>query len=280
MGDEPGSPRAEFLMAAAGPFSSFILAVLFWSIWFSSSIFEFPLVFTAPFYALSWINVSLAIFNLVPGYPLDGGRILRSILWFFLDDIVKSTRIASLFGQGYAYILILIGIWAFFFQEDPSAIWLVLIGLFLNFIARSSYKQVLYKSALEKISVSELVNPNIATVSPDITLSEFLNNYLYSYDYNDYPVVEGDILIGKIRKSDIEKRKPEEMVSTMVKQLVQPLSFDEIIEAKAKAIEALRKMAEKNKNYLFVVEDHKISGIITKSDIVELLSVRIEKKNN
>ncbi len=281
MGEEPQSPGAEFYMAAAGPISSLMLAILFGSIWFTLSLLGFPLFFRAPFEWLGLINVSLAIFNLAPGYPLDGGRILRSILWFLMNDMKKSTKIASLFGQGFAYLLIFVGLLIsiilpfiasiiplYSFSADPSGLWLVLIGLFLNQVAKSSYRQLLLKLTLEKIPIQQIISPHVVTVPPDIPISVLVEDYMYKYKFSNFPVVESDnYLIGTISLKDVKSIKKEDWPKTYVKEMLQPFSMKKSISLNDETMSALQKMMEVDSNHLFVVEEGKLVGIITKSDI-------------
>jgi Zn-dependent protease len=157
MGDEPPSAKSEFLMAIAGPLTSFLIAGCSFIVASIIAALGVP-GFAAVFSYLAWINVMLGLFNLVPAFPLDGGRVLRAALWAKKGDIVAATRIASWFGSAFGFFLILLGVWGIFRGNFVSGVWWILLGLFVREASRMSYRQVLYRRALEERHVRELLD--------------------------------------------------------------------------------------------------------------------------
>ncbi|MCD4784191.1 MAG: site-2 protease family protein [Candidatus Eremiobacteraeota bacterium] len=188
MTEEPKSPEQEFMIAIAGPIMSFALAVLFFSLYFllRRSIGFAPL--TAMFSYLGIINIVLIVFNMVPGMPLDGGRILRAILWKLLDNLAKATKITSILGKGFGYLLVLFGAIQVFSGNLVGGVWLSIIGLFLTRAARMSYENVFIADILEGVSVRDAMAPNPVTVPSDITLENLASDYFLRHPFGGYPV--------------------------------------------------------------------------------------------
>ena len=157
MGDEPPNAKSEFLMAIAGPLTSFVIAACSFGIAAAIS-GAGTRGASAVFSYLAWINTILGIFNLVPAFPLDGGRVLRSALWAKQHDIVKATRIASWFGTAFGFLLMLLGVWSIFRGNFVGGIWWILLGIFVRGASEMSYKQVLYRRAMEERQLRELLD--------------------------------------------------------------------------------------------------------------------------
>ncbi len=148
MGDEPPSAKSEFLMAIAGPLTSFLIAACSFAVGSAISASGSP-GFSAVFSYLAWINTALGLFNLVPAFPLDGGRVLRAAIWAKTHDIVSSTRIASWIGSGFGFLLMLLGAWNIFRGNIIGGIWYIFIGMFVRDASNMSYRQVLYRREME-----------------------------------------------------------------------------------------------------------------------------------
>ena len=164
MGAEPPNAKSEFLMAIAGPLTSFVIAAFSFGVGAAIRIAGAPGV-AAVFAYLAWINVILGLFNLVPAFPLDGGRVLRAAIWSRKRDIVPATRIASRIGVGFGFFLMLLGIWDVFRGNVVGGIWWVLIGMFVRGASEMSYRQVLHQRALEEARIRELMNQDQAEPS-------------------------------------------------------------------------------------------------------------------
>ncbi|MDP3014181.1 MAG: site-2 protease family protein, partial [Candidatus Subteraquimicrobiales bacterium] len=197
MAEEPKSPRVEFKMAIAGPLSSLFLALVFWIIYTFLNTFTLSDAIVTPFYWLALINLWLGLFNLAPGFPLDGGRILRAALWSWYKNVERATKIASQFGQGFAFLLIAVGVFTVFLGY-LGGVWFIILGLFLNRIAQSSYQQLLLQKYLSGIKISAIMSRDVLTVSSNISLELLVDEYFLKHKFGRFPVIDGEKLVGII----------------------------------------------------------------------------------
>lgn len=273
---EPDKPMTELLMSIAGPAASFVLAIIFGLIWFFTR--NFPPV-NLPVGYLAIINLTLGIFNLLPGYPLDGGRVLRSILWKASNDLKKATFIASTVGRVIGFAMIAVGIYLIFTNNFLNGIWLAFIGWFLQSSAYASYRQLIFDTSIKGVKVKEMMNENIVTVDKNVTLDKLVDDYFMKYRYGRFPIVENTAqnkLIGIVSIHDIKTIPKEEWVSTKAADIVKPVETNEIIDSDAELSEALRKMIKFNLSHLVIISDKQIRGMITKSDILQFIQIYSE----
>jgi Zn-dependent protease len=276
MTEEPSTPQTEFKMAIAGPLMSLFLSLFFGSFWLLSYVLNLGVGFSAPFEMLSQINLGLAIFNLLPGFPLDGGRVVRAGLWYFLNDLRKATRIASYGGQAVAFFLIFVGFVGFITNFGFGALWLVLIGWFLNHAAQSGYRQMELQYALSDVKVEEIMVKDVVTINPDLPLDQLVDEYFLRYKFGRFPVVDKGTLIGVVTLHDVKEIPREEWPINTARQITTFLDKDIQITPEAEVFKALMKMAKEELGHLLVVKDGNLVGLITKSDIMRLIRVRTE----
>jgi Zn-dependent protease/predicted transcriptional regulator len=273
---EPDKPITELLMSIAGPIASFILAIIFGIIWYYT---RKILPVNVPAGYLALINLMLGIFNLLPGYPLDGGRVLRSILWKAYNDLKKATFIASTTGRVIGFIMIASGIYLIFTNNFLNGIWLAFIGWFLQASAYASYRQLVFDTSIKGFKVKDMMNENIVTVSGDVTLEKLVDDYFMKYRYGRFPIVEDSDkkeLIGLVSIHDVKTIPRAEWESTKSMDIVKPVADNEIIDADAEASDALRKMVKYNLSHLVILTGKKIRGLITKSDIMQFIQLYSE----
>ncbi|MCL4416391.1 MAG: site-2 protease family protein [Actinobacteria bacterium] len=273
---EPDKPMTELLMSIAGPVASFILSAVFGIIWYYTRKIS-PVNLPAGYLAL--INLILGIFNLLPGYPLDGGRILRSILWKAYNDLKKATFIASTAGRVIGFIMIAAGIYLIFTNNFLNGIWLAFIGWFLQSSAYVSYRQLIFDTSIKGFKVKDMMNENIVTVSGEVTLEKLVDDYFMKYRYGRFPIVENSVnkeLIGLVSIHDVKTIPRGEWESTKSKDIVKPVADNEIIDADAEASDALKKMIKYNLSHLVILTGKKIRGLITKSDIMQFIQLYSE----
>src|SRR5208283_89434 len=175
IGAEPPSAIAEFLIAAAGPLVSLALAVLFYAVQPLVAGIE-PLLGLAKY--LAYINLALVLFNLIPGYPLDGGRVFRAIVWSITGSMRRATLIAANVGRFFAFLLIFIGVWQIFTGNFGNGVWIAFIGWFLDNAASAQVHQVMFQSLLAGHKVSQAMSTHCATVSADLTLQELVDEHI------------------------------------------------------------------------------------------------------
>jgi CBS domain-containing protein len=227
---------------------------------------------------LAFINVLLAVFNLLPAYPLDGGRILRSALWGARGDLRWATRISSRLGAAFGLFLIVSGFYnAFFAGNFIAGLWWALIGIFLYGSAKMSYRQLLTSRALEGLSVRRFVNDDPVTVAPDITVEQIVNDFVYVSNNRVYPVVSGsDRVEGCVTTSTIRETPRGEWGSKRVRDIEAPCSADNTISPDEKALNALSQMSRSGVSQLMVVDNGRLAGIVSLRDIMNFLTLRIE----
>lgn len=276
MDDDPPSPKAEFLMAVVGPIASIVLGFLFTFLFYVGTQMNWPIPINGVFRYLAFINFVLAIFNLFPGFPLDGGRILRSILWWIKKDIKWATRISSWLGRGLGIALIFLGIYFILTGNFISGAWFILIGFFLQQISKMSYRQLLIKQAFSNETVKQYVKTNVVTVPPDITIQTLVNDYFYQHYHKLYPVLSNENLIGFVTLNNIKQISKDKWDNLHVREIMSSDLSEVTIDAKTKVTEALSKMNSIAKSRLIVTENHKLYGIITLKDLMNAVSMKLD----
>lgn len=276
LSDEPDKPGIELKIAIVGPATSIMIAALFFLLWRMLVFVKAPTVLWAPFVWLWQINLILAVFNMLPGFPLDGGRVLRSALWSFLKDVKKATRFASVAGQTFAGLLILFGIFVFVLGQI-GGLWFILIGWFLYQAAISSYHQLLAHESLKGVIVAQVMTTNILSVSPDTSLQRLMDEFIIQYGFKRLPVTRDGALLGVVGLTDLNKVPRETWEATTVDKILHPLSTDIKVKPGDDALKALMKMSEIDIGQLLVVSDSdRLVGIVTRRDILKQMRIRQE----
>jgi Zn-dependent protease/CBS domain-containing protein len=274
--DEPESAGSEFAMAIAGPIVSVFLgsafAVLAWMAYLAGWAPSVVLVLAY----LSFINLVVLAFNLVPAFPLDGGRVLRSILWAISGDVQQATHWASRGGQIFAWFLIFWGVMQFFLGNWLGGIWLGLIGLFLNSAARGSYQQVLLRKALEGETVRRFMNRNPITVQPSLDLHHWVNDYVYGFHHKTYPVASNGHVEGVISTAALDHFPKPEWEQHTVGEAMQRDIKDLTVSPDADALQAFTKMQRTRASCLLVIEGDRLVGLLSQSDVLRFLHLKFE----
>ncbi len=276
MADEPHSPKSEFFMAVAGPISSVVLGMVFYAAALLMKGAASTIVTYGVLSYLASINWILALFNLVPAFPLDGGRLLRAALWHWKKNLRKATRIASQIGSGFGIFLMLIGVANLFLGNFIGGLWQFMIGMFLRSAADSSYRQTVFHNALEGETVERFMNPQPVTAPPSITIKELVEAYIYRYHFKMFPVVEGDKLLGCITTQRVKKIPREEWDHNTVGERIDRCSVENSVEPSADASQTLSLMGKTGNSRLMVVKNERLVGIITLKDIMGYLAAKME----
>lgn len=288
---EPTSPRSEFWMAFVGPLTSLLIGVL--AIWAGSLLAGNTLVLdptTSDAASLSqamqllgpvatlllWlgpINVMLAIFNVLPGFPMDGGRVLRSLLWWATGDLLKATRWASGVGQVFAWLLMAFGVVNMFGGMFGQGVWLVLIGWFLNRAARASYLQLDAKHALHGVTVNKLMSTHLGHVTPDLTLDRFVNEHLLAGDQSAFAVERDGELVGLVGFDDVRAVPQHAWPATRISDIMAPRERLALLPPDAPAERALAELGERDTDQIPVVEGSRLQGVVRRRDLVRWLAL-------
>jgi Zn-dependent protease/CBS domain-containing protein len=276
MEDEPPSPKAEFLMAVAGPVASIILALLLAAAYTTAQQMGLPAAVTGVLYYLAYLNFLLAVFNLIPAFPLDGGRMLRAALWGWKRDIRWATRVSSAAGSGFGLALIILAVLAVLQGNFIVGMWWFLIGMFIRAAAGMSYQRLLMRQTLHGERVLRFMNASPVTAPRSISLQQLVEDYIYKYQHKMFPVVDGSTLAGCITTRDVKAIPRERWAQTTVADVYKPCSSDNTIAADADALEALSLMTRTGNSRLMVVERGKLVGIIALKDLLRFLSLKLE----
>ena len=276
---EARDAKTEFWVAIAGPIASLVIG--FGSLAMAAGLGWKPSIeprttVDAVLVWLGYINIGLAVFNMIPGFPLDGGRVFRSIVWAVTKDADRSTRIAARVGQVVAFLFIFDGLWQFFGGAGFNGLWIAFIGWFLMDAARSSYAQVETTAALRGIRVSEVMSKDYILVNRGMSLQELVDDYLLRTGQRCFAVEDHGRLVGLITPRDIGSIPRERWEQTTVREAMRPLEELHIITPEAHAPDALRLMADGDVNQLPVVANGTLQGIVSRSQLMQLLRAHSE----
>jgi len=278
MSDEPPSPKAEFLMAIAGPAASLAASGFFFGINLLENILGLPLPASLVFHWLGLINLLLVVFNMIPGFPLDGGRVLRSALWGWKKDLRWATRIASQVGLTFGFLLIGLGVFYIVFIPGGfvNGLWWFLIGLFIRYAAKQGYQQVIIRQVLQGEPVRRIMNPQPVTVDASISLNDLVEDYIYKYHFKSFPVVQEGRLAGCVGIPEVSAVPRAQWPLRTVGEVLRPCSPEDTIGPDADAQTALTRMNAGHVGRLMVVEGDRLVGIMSLKDIMRVMSLKME----
>jgi Zn-dependent protease len=273
---EPPSAGTEFWMAIAGPLVSLVLGLAFGLLaWVGyHHAWSPPLVVVLGY--LCFINLLLLVFNLIPAFPLDGGRVLRSILWATTGNLRRATQWASAAGQVFAWLLIAWGIVQFFGGNWLGGIWAGLIGMFLNNAAQNAYQQVLIRNALKGEPVRRFMNPQPIVVPQSLDLLHWVEDYVYRFHHRAFPVTSDGHLEGLISTQELTKTPRADWHRHTIGEVMQRDLRSISIPPDADALEALGKMQRSGSTRLLVVEQGHLLGILSLKDLLQFLDLKME----
>ncbi len=272
--EEPGSARKEFLMAVAGPLTSLGIAAIFALLWLGFRGFSEPLAALARH--LSLINAVLAVFNLAPGFPLDGGRVLRSIVWAVTKDLKRATRVASLAGQVIAFLLILFGVWQIFRGPLLNGFWFIFIGWFLHSAAVRGYRQVVVREMLRDLRAEDLMTRDFTTVSSDLDLGTLVNEYILRRRAHAFLVMDNGQLRGIVCLDDVKNVPRSSWQSTSVREIMTPEDQLDFVTPEDDGNVVLARLNAKHVRQIPVIEEKKVKGVVCRSDLMRTLQLRTE----
>lgn len=266
---EPESAGSEFWIAVAGPAMSFLLAGVFGLIGGAARSVGATEGLLALLGYLSAINLVLALFNLLPAFPLDGGRVLRAALWRAKGDLLAATRTASLAGSAFGYALVVLGLFALFSGEAAIAgLWPILIGLFLAGAARATYQQMLTRRALVGRTVGDLMTRGAHVTGPERTVQELVDEIMLSHGVGFVPVVENGQAIGYVDTAAVRGIDRDNWDTTRVEDVFVPLTPDMRTMPQETLEQILRRVAQSGRRKFIVEEGRRFAGVLTLSDLV------------
>jgi len=277
MAEEPESPMTEFLMAFAGPVSSVLLGTGLYFVCILAEHFAWSGPANGVLQYLAWLNFMLAGFNLLPAFPLDGGRVLRSVLWAVKGNLRWATRIASQLGSGFGLFLIIMGGLLFFIWGDfVGGVWSALIGMFIRTASQMSYRQLLVRAALSGEEIRRFMKSDPITVPPSISIEQLVNDYFYRHHLKMFPVCDGNLLLGCVTSNQVKQVPREQWGKLSVGDVVKPCSGENTISPQTDAVRALSIMNRTGNSRLMVVDAGRLVGIVTLKDMLKFLDLKID----
>ncbi|MDH2900658.1 MAG: site-2 protease family protein [archaeon] len=278
MTEEPPNPSLELRMSAAGPITSLAIAGASYVAWIASTSVKASVIIQGPLYYSALFNLIVAGFNLIPAFPMDGGRVLRSIVWRLNGDMIRSTKVASNVGRIFAYLMMFGGILLAFLYPGYffDGIWLVLIGWFISSGAQHEYKQVQMMRDVADLKARDMMTRNVDRVPEDITLTDLSSQFLQR-KHNGFPVMRGDELIGCVTMHDLRGTKRELWDSTRVTGIMTPKEKLVTVKETDHAKKALSLMGSNQIGRIFVLSDDmsgRLVGIITRTDVMRTIQMQ------
>lgn len=274
--EEARTPSAELRMAAVGPLSSLALGLLFLVCWRVAVLYDLSLWLRSILRYASYINLALAIFNLTPAFPMDGGRILRSFLWRRSGNLLTSTRRAVQISGALSLLIIFIGLFEMLFYTVFNGLWLLVIGLFIKSSADANMNEAMISEALKGVKVGDIMTEDVHTVQPELTIQQLLDYHFSRYKHSGFPVVSEDQIVGMVTEHDIRHVPSERWDEVRVKDIMKPSEELVTVRPEDSVSDALIKLAKHDVGRLPVMEENKLVGIITRSDITKTIKMKLQ----
>ncbi|WP_138933469.1 site-2 protease family protein [Roseovarius arcticus] len=271
--EEPATAQSEFWIAVAGPTMSFALAGLAWLILRLVDAASLSPALSALLGYLAMINLLLALFNLVPAFPLDGGRVFRAALWYWFGDVVRATQVASKVASFFAIGMIAMGLLSLFNGIATGGLWLVLIGLYLQMAARTTLRQMQLRIALQGKTVSDMMTSNPQTVDVDTTIEALVAELMLPKTFTFVPVVDGDQLLGYLDSAMLRSIARDNWGNVQVGDIYEPATPENTVHPDLATTDLLQRMTDTGRRKYLVARDQRLIGVISLTDLMSYLSV-------
>lgn len=274
---EAHTPGVEFKVAIAGPVMSLLLGGACAGMYYGLGA-RLPAQARTLLYYFFFINAALFIFNLLPGFPLDGGRVLRAALWALLRDVRRATAIASACGRALAGFLIFVGVLQIYWTRslDLGALWWIILGLFLWSAAGAGYRQLALHEALAGVTVGDVIQKDVVAVPPDLSLDKLVDEYFYRYRFHSFPVLDADRLVGTVSLRDVQAVPRVDWALRTVREAMHEIGENSVVRPQEDLESVLRKMVEGGRGHLPVVDGGRLVGVVTRHDLLTLLQIRTD----
>lgn len=276
MAGEPHDAKLEVRMAAAGPLMSFLIAGVLAGVYYFAKFASLPVAIIATVGYGALINAVLGAFNLLPAFPLDGGRVFRGSLWSRSKNLIGATRTATRISELLSLAMMLAGFVAIIFGDLVDGIWIVVLGWFIRSGAESSLRQTLVGESLTGISVDSIMTRNVQWVPPDITVQQLISDYFLVHPHSGYPVMKDGQLLGLVTLQSARAIPDEQRPTEKVAQAMIPVERAPVIKPTVSALEALHRMAREGIGMILVTEGSNLLGIVTRGDLMKTIQTRQE----
>lgn len=276
MEDEPKSAKAELVMALAGPAISLVLAGLCLGAAGLAQGSRAPTPAWAVVEYVGWLNLVLAAFNMVPAFPMDGGRALRAALWSLKGNIRWATKWASRMGAAFGLLLIVAGIGFALTGAFVQGLWWFLIGMFIRAAAQGSYLQMEVRRMMGGLTVADVMQTEAHAVSPDTTLADLVQHYVYQFQQTEFPVRDGGRLAGVVGVPEIKKLNQADWPHVQVRDIMRAPGNADLLSPGQDAVSALQALQSGGRDMRIVAQNGRDVGILSKADVMKLLSLRMD----
>jgi hypothetical protein len=220
-------------------------------------------------------NLLIGAFNLLPGFPLDGGRVLRAFLWHVTGNLRRATRISSWTGQALGWMMVIGGVTEFVFGNTLGGVWLAFLGWFLNSAAQTAYQQLLMRRAFEGLTVSDVMTPGVEAVSPETTVEDLVQNHFLRTHADAYPVLRDDTFLGIVRLEEVREVPRADWPRMQVARIARPVEESFVARVDEPAWDVLGRMAEIGHGTVFVLDGNRLVGSVRQEYLATLLKLRM-----
>jgi len=274
--EEPQDPGLEVRMAAAGPLMSFLIAGVLGVLWYVGQLMRAPVPVVATLGYAAMINGVLGAFNLVPAFPLDGGRVFRGSVWKHSNNLIVATRTATRVSEVISLLMMLGGGVFIIFGDFVDGLWIVVLGWFIKSGAESSLRQTLVGEALTGVNVADIMTKDVLSVPPEITVQQLISDYFLVHRHGGYPVVKNGEVLGIITLQCVRRVPKERREYETVQQAMTPMETTMVVNSSASAFDAMKKIATGKVGSVLVVDEGRLVGVTTHEDIVRAIQTRQE----
>ena len=280
MTEEPQDAGLEVRMAAAGPLMSFLIAAILGGVWYLSEIIHSPIAVTATVGYGALINAVLGAFNLLPAFPLDGGRVFRGSLWKHSNNLIGATKTATRVSEALSLLMMVGGFVAIILGDFVDGIWIVVLGWFIKSGAETSLRQTLVGETLSGVTIGDIMTRQILTVPPEITIQQVISTYFLVHPHGGYPVVGDGRLMGLITLDGVRAIPPDARETETVGKAMIPLERTLAVPPNLSALDALQKMARERVGRLLVTQGGQLLGVVTRGDLMRTIRNRQELESS
>ncbi|HEV2119005.1 MAG TPA: site-2 protease family protein [Candidatus Bathyarchaeia archaeon] len=276
MSEEPKDPDLEVRMAAAGPLTSFLIAIILGGLWYLNVLLSAPVPVTATLKYTAYLNGVLGAFNLIPAFPLDGGRVLRGSLWKRSKNLVGATANATRVSEAISLVMMAVGLFYVIFGDFVNGLWIIFLGWFIRSGAETSLRQTRLTEALAGVRVGDIMTRDLLSVAPDTSVQQLVSDYFLVHPHGGYPVVSNGKLLGVVTMSSVRSIPREKREIERVSQAMVPFERTIIVNPNTSALDALHIMAKNAVGRLLVMDEDRIAGIVTRGDLMKTMRARQE----
>ncbi len=265
--------KKELKIALAGPAMSLALFVVFNLISLMMQRFDLEEYLIFPFTFVSILNLYLAIFNMIPAFPLDGGRVLRAVIWLVKKDLKLATKITSTMGEVFGYTLIFFGLFGIFLGNLINGLWFAFIGWYIKQLSEVSYQNMLMDNVLKIIPVSEFMTKDVVIVDFDVSIMRFIDDFVYRYKYRCYPVARNEEIVGIVSLESVRKIPQDEWRDTAVNYILTPIGDQYKVKPTDVMTNVMKKLYTNSLGRVLVMEEAQVIGIISRTDVLNYIHI-------